>query len=142
LGLVRGLGCDTKASGDGGANRGDWTRAAVRYFPAADYTLVEPQDLLREQIADALRSGHRIRWVNAGASNEPGVLPLYVSAKDQSSSFLDYDRIKDASVRKIEVPIRTLNEIRSSLSLPVPEMLKIDAEGSDLRVWTVASHCL
>src|SRR5262249_9778844 len=140
--LLKRFGFDPKNIWDVGANRGDWTRAALRYFPAADYTLVEPQDHLREQIADAIRSGHRIRWVNAGASNEPGVLPLYVSAKDQSSSFLDYDRIKDASVRKIEVPIRTLNEIRSSLSLPVPEMLKIDAEGFDLRVLQGASDFL
>jgi FkbM family methyltransferase len=37
-------------------------------------------------------------------------------------------------VRKIEVPVRTLDEIRSSLVLPVPEMLKVDAEGFDLKV--------
>jgi len=127
---------------DVGANRGDWTRAALQYFPTADYTLIEPQDHLKEGIAREIRAGHRIRWVNAGAGSEPAVLPLYVSAKDQSSSFLDYDRIKDDSVRKIDVPIRTLNEIRSSLSLPVPEMLKIDAEGFDLRVLQGASEFL
>jgi hypothetical protein len=54
--------------------------------------------------------------------------------KDQSSSFLDIPRIKDEAVRKTEVPLRTLDEIRSSLSLPVPEMLEIDAEGLDLKV--------
>jgi FkbM family methyltransferase len=127
---------------DVGANRGDWTRAALEYFPAADYTLIEPQDHLKEGIAGEIRAGHRIRWVNAGAGSRPGVFPLYVSAKDQSSSFLDYDRIKDDSVRKIDVPIRTLDEIRSSLSLPVPEMLKIDAEGFDLRVLEGASEFL
>ena len=68
-----------------------------------------------------MQARHKIRRVNAGAGNQPGVLPLYISAKDTSSSFLDYDRIRDDSVRKIDVPIRTLNEIRSSLSLPVPE---------------------
>lgn len=137
--LLKQLGFAPKNIWDVGANRGDWTRAALQYFPSADYTLIEPQDHLKVGIAAEVRAGHRIRWVNAGASNEPGVLPLYVSAKDQSSSFLDYDRIKDDSVQKIEVPIRTLNEIRSSLSLPVPEMLKIDAEGFDLRVLQGAS---
>lgn len=137
--LLKQFGFEAKNIWDVGANRGDWTRAALQYFPAADYTLIEPQDNLKEGLAGEIRAGHRIRWVNAGAGNEPGVLPLYVSAKDQSSSFLDYDRIKDDSVRKIDVPIRTLNEIRSSLSLPVPEMLKIDAEGFDLRVLQGAS---
>ena len=77
--------------------------------------------------------------VNAGASNEAGVLPFYVSAKDQSSSFLDYSRIKNDAVRKIEVPVRTLSEIRSSLALAVPEMRKFDAEGFDLKVLQGAS---
>jgi len=140
--LLKQFGFEPKSIWDVGANRGDWTRAALQYFPTADYTLIEPQDDLKESIAGELRAGHKIRWINAGASNEPGVLPLYVSAKDQSSSFLDYDRIKDDSVRKVEVPIRTLNEIRSSLSLPVPEILKIDAEGFDLRVLEGASDFL
>ena len=137
--LLKRFAFDPKNIWDVGANRGDWTRAALQYFPSADYTLVEPQDHLKEGIAAEIQAGHKIRWVHAGAGNEPGVLPLYISAKDQSSSFLDFDRIRDDSVRKIEVPIRTLNEIRSSLSLPVPEMLKIDAEGFDLRVLQGAS---
>lgn len=140
--LLKEFGFEPQNIWDVGANRGDWTRAAVQYFPKADYTLIEPQDNLKESIAGEIRAGHRIRWINAGASNEPGVLPLYISSKDQSSSFLDYQRIKDDSVRKIEVPIRTLNEIRSSLGLPVPEMLKIDAEGFDLRVLEGASDFL
>jgi len=137
--LLKQFGFDPKNIWDVGANRGDWTRTALQYFPSADYTLIEPQDHLKEGIAAEIRAGHRIRWVNAGASNEPGVLPLYVSDKDQGSSFLDYDRIKDGSVRKFDVPIRTLNEIRVSLSIPVPELLKIDAEGFDLRVLQGAS---
>jgi FkbM family methyltransferase len=137
--LLKQLGFEPRNIWDVGANRGDWTRAALRYFPSADYTLIEPQDHLKEGIAGEIRNGHKILWVNAGASNQPGVLPLYVLAKDQSSSFLEYDRIKNDSVRKIDVPIRTLNEIRASLSLLVPEMLKIDAEGFDLRVLQGAS---
>jgi FkbM family methyltransferase len=42
-------------------------------------------------------------------------------------------------MRKIEVSVRTLNEIPSSLALPVPEMLKIDAEGFALKVLQGAS---
>ena len=103
--LLKQLGFEPKSIWDVGANRGDWTRAALQYFPSADYTLIEPQDHLKEAIAGEMRAGHKIRWVNAGASNGPGVLPLYVFGKDQSSSFLDYDRIKDDSVRTIEVPL-------------------------------------
>jgi hypothetical protein len=43
---------------------------------------------LKENIAGLLRGSSKIRRVNAGTVNEAGVLPCYVSAKDQSSSFL------------------------------------------------------
>jgi len=104
----------------------------VRSSPGAEYTLVEPQDHLKENVADLLCGSSKIRWANAAAGKEAGVLPLNVSAKDQSSSFLDYSQIKNDAVRKIEVPVHR-NEIPSSLAVPVPEMLKIDAEGFDLR---------
>src|ERR1051326_916770 len=68
---------------DVGANRGDWTRAAVRYFLNAEYTLIEPQENLKTSLADLMQAGRKIRWVNAGAGNEPGILPLFISAKDQ-----------------------------------------------------------
>ena len=119
---------------DVGANRGDWTRAALRYFPEADYTLVEPQLELHGSLDALARQGRKIRWVHAGAGRQPGLLPLYIAAKDQSSSFLDASRIKADAVRQVEVPVRTLDEIHSSLSLPIPELLKIDAEGLDLAV--------
>jgi hypothetical protein len=37
---------------DVGANQGNWTRTAVRYFPQALYTLVEPQQHLRASVQD------------------------------------------------------------------------------------------
>jgi hypothetical protein len=64
-------------------------RAAVRYFPDTEYTLVESQDHLN--VADLLRG-------SSGGCNEVGVLPLYVPTKDQSSTFLQYSRIENDAV--------------------------------------------
>jgi FkbM family methyltransferase len=127
---------------DVGANRGDWTRAAIQYFPDAEYTLLEPQDHLKSNIQDLLNAGRKIRWINAGAGSQPGVLPFFIAPKDQGSTFLDLPRVTQEAVQRIEVPIRTLNEVRKTLSLPVPEMLKIDAEGLDLKVLEGASDFL
>src|SRR5215467_3428989 len=41
---------------DVGANRGNWTRTAIRFFPDAQYTLFEPQDHLKVHIHDLLDS--------------------------------------------------------------------------------------
>jgi FkbM family methyltransferase len=138
--LIKKFGFDPKHIMDVGANRGNWTRQAVQYFPRARYTLVEPQDHLKAHIQDLCDGGFHVQWINAGASDQAGVLPLYVADKDHSSTFLRSPRTENESIQKIEVPVRTLNEIVASSGQPIPEMVKIDAEGLDLKVLAGASE--
>ena len=140
--LLKNFGFAPRNIWDIGANRGDWTREAIRYFPNAEYTLLEPQNDLKKNIQDLISSGCKIRWINAGAGARPGVLPFLVAPKDVDSTFLDLPRVTQEAVQRIEVPLRTLNEVRATLSLPIPEMLKIDAEGLDLQVLEGASDFL
>jgi len=125
---------------DVGANRGKWTREAVKYFPQAHYTLVEPQADLKSHVMDLIDGGFRIHWINAGASDQPGTLPLRIIGEDHSSTFVKTARIEGDAIRQIEVPLRTVNEIVASSGLPVPAMVKIDAEGFDLKVIAGASE--
>lgn len=127
---------------DVGANRGNWTRAAVKYFPKAHYTLVEPQDELKIHVRDLIDSGIDIQWINAGASDRSGVLTLHVDRRDHSSTFLQVPRVVESAVRHVEVPVMTLNEIAAASSWAVPDMIKIDAEGLDLKVIAGASELL
>lgn len=127
---------------DVGANHGNWTRAAIDYFPDAEYTLIEPQHALKAHVHDLIRSGYNLRWISAGAGNRAGTLPLYIATLDRRSSFLDVPRIKEEAVQRLEIPMRTLNEIRTTFSLPAPNMLKIDAEGLDLKVLEGATDLL
>jgi FkbM family methyltransferase len=128
---------------DVGANHGHWTRTAIRYFPEAQYTLVEPQDQLKSHIQDLLASGYNINWINAGAGDTPGTFPFTLSHRDDSSTFvLDADQARAAGQTQVMLPIRTLNEIVSSLGASTPEMVKIDAEGLDLQALAGASDLL
>jgi FkbM family methyltransferase len=138
--LLKRLGFDPKHILDVGANRGYWTREAINYFPLADYTLVEPQDELKIYIQDLVDRGFHLHWINAGASDRSGVFPLHILGHDQSSTFLQVPRTQSESIRKVEVPLRTVNEIVTSSGLPAPEMVKIDAEGLDLKVLAGASE--
>jgi FkbM family methyltransferase len=124
---------------DVGANHGNWTRAAAKHFPKAHYTLVEPQDNLKIYVQDLIDGGIDIRWINAGASDHSGVLTLHVDRRDQSSTFMEVPRTVDGAVRRVDVPVKTVNEIVAASSLPIPEMVKIDAEGFDLKVIDGAS---
>jgi FkbM family methyltransferase len=128
---------------DVGANRGLWTRTAIEYFPDALYTLIEPQEELESHVQDLVERGFRIVWVNMGAADKSGLLPLTVSPRDDSGSFRFGDEQPDpAGCRRVLVTVRTLDEILSSLGAPIPDMVKIDAEGFDLRVLRGASGLL
>ena len=143
LPLLKNFGFAPRHILDVGANHGHWTRTALRYFPDAHYTLVEPQDHLKSHIQDLLAAGHKITWINAGAGDTPGIFPFTVSHRDDSSTFvLDADQARAAGQQQVMMPIRTLNEIVSSSAAPVPEMVKIDAEGLDLQVLAGSSHLL
>jgi FkbM family methyltransferase len=76
---------------DIGANHGGWTRAAMKYCPAAEYVLVEPQGQLKVHIQDLIDSGKKIQWIHAGIADHSGTMRFYISDRDDSSTFLPRD---------------------------------------------------
>lgn len=128
---------------DVGANHGNWTRTALKYFPDASYTLIEPQDQLKVYIEDILNGGYKVRWLNVGASDKSGSLPFHISYRDHSSTFVaTEDQIPSADLKPVTVHVKTLNEILLSEGIPTPDIVKIDAEGFDLKVLAGASDLL
>ena len=95
------------------------------------YTLLEPQEKLKVHIQDLLRSGKKINWINAGAAEKTGTLPFYLSQRDDSSTFL---QAAGQSLPAVPMKAWALDDLLAEYKLPVPEMVKIDAEGFDLRV--------
>ena len=118
----------------------------ARYFPDAYYTdayytLIEPQDQLRAHVADLLTRNSRIRWVGVGASDTSGTLPFTMFSRDDRSSFTPTPEAAKANgMRQVEVPVTTLNEVARTGNAPCPDIVKIDAEGFDLRVVAGASE--
>jgi FkbM family methyltransferase len=139
---LRTLGFAPKHIIDVGANHGVWTRTAIKYFPDAQYTLVEPQERLRSHIQDLVDHGYKIQWINAGAGDKPGSMPLIISPFDDRSSFVLSDSHgRHANSPQVTVAVKTLNEIAATNAIP-PDMVKIDAEGFDLKVLAGASNLL
>jgi FkbM family methyltransferase len=137
---IKGLGFHPKHIIDVGANRGAWTRTAFSFFPDAQYTLLEPQDHLKAHIQDLVNQGCKIKWINAGAADESGKLPFTIASRDDSSTFAP--TTSNAGAPQISVAVTTLNEVVATSNAPLPEMVKIDAEGFDLKVLTGASELL
>jgi FkbM family methyltransferase len=129
---MKGLGFNPRHIVDVGANRGLWTRYAIEFFPRAHYTLVEPQPELRNSINDLIAAGFSIDWINAGLGDKPGCLEFHICKRDNSSSTFVQQKDDSPEGRKTFVQVRTLNDIAGYNGMP--DLVKIDAEGMDLKV--------
>lgn len=139
--LLKRLGFAPKRVIDVGANHGNWTRAAIEFFPEAEYTLVEPQGHLKSNVEDLIAEGYRIKWIEAGASDAAGEMRLTIGKKDNASTFgYTEDGARSLGLEQKMVQVKTLNEIAGGGA--APEMVKIDAEGFDLKVLDGASELL
>jgi FkbM family methyltransferase len=141
--LLKRLGFTPKHILDIGANRGLWTREALKFFPDARYTLVEPQDYLKTHVQDLLDRGCEIHWINVGASDSSGTLPFTITNSDGSCSFAyTAEQASASNLQQMPVCVKTVNEIVTSVGGDLPDMVKIDAEGLDLKVLAGASKIL
>lgn len=128
---------------DVGANRGNWTRQALAFFPHARFLLVEPQDHLKAHIQDLVQHGFDVRWITAGAGDRSARLALTIAPNDVSSTFgLTEDQARAYGYTQVTVDVRTINEIVASAGGVLPEMVKIDAEGFDLKALAGASDLI
>jgi FkbM family methyltransferase len=118
---------------DIGANRGNWTRTAMRYFPESRYTLFEPQgDLLAG--SDLVRN-ERVRFYAMGVGPRTATMLLSKHERDDSFSFaLSEKEASDLGRPQVEAPVVALDEFLKNQEIPYPDILKIDAEGWDLEV--------
>jgi len=120
---------------DVGANHGTWTREALKYFPAAYYTLLEPQQQMKESIKDILQTNPKVNFHAIGAGNTDGTFLFTIVERDDSCSFLyTKDEAKAKGYAQVEVPVVMLNTFLPKINLPNPDIIKIDAEGLDIKV--------
>ena len=125
---------------DVGANHGTWTREILQFFPNANYSLLEPQHWMKNSIEDLLASNEKIRFYGVGAGKQAGNLQFTLVDRDDSCNFLMTEQeAQEKGYKQISVPVVTLNEFILNNSLPVPDVIKIDAEGLDLEVLEGAS---
>jgi FkbM family methyltransferase len=125
---------------DVGANHGTWTREALRYFPDAYYTLLEPQNWLKKSFQDILDANSKVQYYPVGAGELEGSFPFTIVDRDDSCSFsYSQEEAKASGFEQIEIPVVTLNNLLANSELPVPDIIKIDAEGLDIDVLKGAS---
>ncbi len=136
------LGFKPKHIVDVGANRGNWTRTALKYFPDAYFSMFEPQEEMRREVADLTRN-ERVKFYCMGAGPINSTMKLTVHSRDDSFTFaLDEEQASKLGFQQIEAPVVSLDDFLPKTSLPPPDVLKIDAEGWDLQVLDGATRTL
>lgn len=126
---------------DVGANHGTWTREALKYFPDAYYTLLEPQYWLQNSVSDILTTNKKVVFHTVGAGAASGNFKFTIHDRDDSCSFkYSAAEAEINGFKQIDLPVVTLNELLAASGLPSPDIIKIDAEGSDLEVLKGATN--
>jgi FkbM family methyltransferase len=119
---------------DIGANKGNWTRTALRFFPDANFTMFEPQKNLASSCQDLLLNP-KIQLHHLGVGPANGLMKLTDHERDDSFSFaLSEEEAAQQGRKQLEVPVVKLDDFLVLQGLTPPDMLKIDAEGWDLEV--------
>lgn len=126
---------------DVGANHGAWTREALLYFPDAYYTLLEPQNWLSTSFQDILENNSKVKYYPVGAGEKEGGFLFTIVDRDDSCSFrYTKEEAIVAGLKQVEIPVVTLNSLLAETDLPIPDIIKIDAEGLDIEVLKGASN--
>jgi FkbM family methyltransferase len=131
---LSGLGLEARHIVDIGGNHGNWTREALAAFPEAKVSMFEPQRSLAERHRD-LAADPRVRLHYAGVGDFDGKAAFTFHPRDDSSSFL-YGAEEAAAngMQQGEVEICRLDTVLRDDPFGAPDILKIDAEGLDLKV--------
>ena len=131
---------------DVGANCGDWTRECRKYFPTSRYTLIEPNPAMRAHVEDLITANSNIEFHNIGASDKTESLLFTIVERDDSCNFLlTAEQAAKHGYKQITVPVFAIDDFIEENCLPPAQILKIDAEGLDLKVLRGATktidHC-
>ena len=115
---------------DVGASTGHWSHIACRAFPKSRFYLIEPLLERYQQRDNTIYALHpEFITIASAVGDKAGEMELNISPDLYSSSFLDgAETSPDRHWDRAQVPVRTLDEISSTLPIQGRGLLKIDVQ--------------
>lgn len=125
---------------DVGANSGQFSQAAIHFYPNAKVDIFEPLPNQFSKIETKFRGKSNISTFNLAMGNEEGTISFFQNNYGHISSVLEInsDNIhypkSDKDLNQIEVKISTLDNFLDGKKIPSPSLLKLDVQGYELEV--------
>lgn len=139
---IRDIGLNPKHIVDIGGNRGGWRRTVLSIFPQACLSIFEPQRRLATYLADLEASPNVVVYYK-GVGDFDGIAPFTLHHRDDSCSFVyDAEEAKAHGFIQSEIEICKLDTAMADSPFGAPDIVKIDAEGLDLKVLEGAAKTL
>lgn len=145
---LRGAGVNCGTVIDGGANIGQFARAAAMTFTDADVYSFEPLPEIAQQFRENLGDCPRVKLIQSCIGNQEGTIVFRQNEHSQASSVLPIQSGKDQGVsdlrevKQLEVPISRLDTLLADKPLRGPVLLKLDLQGFELEALKGATEVL
>lgn len=133
---------------DVGANKGNYSKEALRYNPTMTSYAIEPHPLTFKQLLENTKDNSTIIPINKGLASSAGRLQLFdYSDKDGSSHaslFKDVITEIHAAGRAVahDIEVTTIDDLVDSEKICEIALLKIDTEGNELDILNGARETL
>ncbi len=141
LRALRGLGLRPNMVIDAGANIGQFARAAIETFPAADVLSFEPLPDVAARLRANLADCPRVKTIESAVGSTDGTLRFFRNAYDLASSALPSASETDHT-EEVEVAVGRLDTLLRAETLRAPVLLKMDLQGYELEALRGASETL
>jgi len=125
---------------DGGANIGQFARAAAETYPDAQIFSFEPLSEVAERLRANLADCPRVEVAESALGSRDGSLRFFRSAYDLASSALP--SASDAETEEVEVRVGRLDTLLEPGALHSPVLLKLDLQGYELEALRGAAGLL
>ncbi|MEA3213375.1 MAG: hypothetical protein QOE70_6432 [Chthoniobacter sp.] len=128
---------------DLGANCAEWSQTARRIWPAATFTLVEPQVEMKPHLDAFCAAAPGSRWLRAAAGRAADVMKLTVWPDRKGSSLaLTEEELSTSDWERRSVDVVTVDSLFADLAVPKPALAKLDVQGFEVEALMGATQVL
>lgn len=125
---------------DVGSAKGYWTQKAAWFYPETDFYMIDPLAESEPHLKALSESNPRLHYLLVAVGDELSELRMNITPDRDGSSLLDFPESRNNEQRV--VPVETLDHLLAEGRIPMPELVKIDVQGYEMKALKGATSLL